>query len=238
MIKLGSNSIGKIYLGSNSIGKAYLGSNLVFQKGGSGPTPPTPTPILPAGYTELQYVATDSRAFIDTGIAGATDLDIVVKFSMNNWVEYAYIYGNHNDADHRCNRAMLNNSNHKDELIVAGGLNRTQRVAGMSYNNVQHTLSVNSTRAILDGVTTSVASDSYTNNTDNIVLGNSNATAPNERDAGLRIYSFEIKKSGTSILNYIPAQRDSDDAVGFYDISNEVFVKSLTGTEFSAGPVA
>lgn len=35
MIKLGNNSIGKIYLGSNPIGKAYLGSNLVFNKGES-----------------------------------------------------------------------------------------------------------------------------------------------------------------------------------------------------------
>ena len=61
MIKLGSNSIGKIYLGSNSIGKAYLGSNLVFQKG-SGP--------YPSGLTFVDYIETDGVAYINTGIKG------------------------------------------------------------------------------------------------------------------------------------------------------------------------
>ena len=65
MIKLGSNSIGKIYLGSNSIGKAYFGSNLVFQKGVS-PTPPGPTP----SYTLVDYIQGDGTAYIDTGIKG------------------------------------------------------------------------------------------------------------------------------------------------------------------------
>lgn len=61
MIKLGTNTIGKVYLGSNSIGKAYLGSNLVFQKGSS----PTPTP-----YTLVDYIETDGTAYINTGIKG------------------------------------------------------------------------------------------------------------------------------------------------------------------------
>ena len=61
MIKLGNNSIGKIYLGSNSIGKAYLGSNLVFQKGGS-PTPPIPTLVF---YDRLVF---DGVAKIQTDI--------------------------------------------------------------------------------------------------------------------------------------------------------------------------
>ena len=38
MIKLGTNSIGKVYLGSTEIAKAYLGSTLVYQKAGE-PTP-------------------------------------------------------------------------------------------------------------------------------------------------------------------------------------------------------
>jgi len=42
MIKLGTNSIGKIYLGTNSIGKAYLGSDLVFQRG----VTPGPSPVF------------------------------------------------------------------------------------------------------------------------------------------------------------------------------------------------
>lgn len=70
MIKLGSNSIGKIYLGSNSIGKAYLGSNLVFQKG-SGPSP--------SGPTLVDYIETDGTAYIDTGIKGNAPMSAKVS---------------------------------------------------------------------------------------------------------------------------------------------------------------
>lgn len=64
MIKLGSNSIGKIYLGSNSIGKAYLGSNLVFQRGG-----PSPSGDL-VFYDRLVF---DGTAYIDTDIVPDSD---------------------------------------------------------------------------------------------------------------------------------------------------------------------
>lgn len=68
MIKLGTNSIGKIYLGSNPIGKAYLGSNLVFQNG-SSPTPPTPV-VEPVFYDRLVF---DGTAYIDTDIIPPTN---------------------------------------------------------------------------------------------------------------------------------------------------------------------
>lgn len=68
MIKLGSNSIGKIYFGSNSIGKAYYGSDLVFQKGGS-----------PLPYTSVSYIQTDGTAYIDTGINGNYPKSVEMK---------------------------------------------------------------------------------------------------------------------------------------------------------------
>lgn len=58
MIKLGTNSIGKIYLGNNQIGKAYLGNNLVYQS--------NPQPVIPDG--PVEWIETDGVAYINTGI--------------------------------------------------------------------------------------------------------------------------------------------------------------------------
>ena len=158
MIKLGNNSIGKIYLGSNSIGKAYLGSNLVFQKGGgTTPTPPQPQPVLPTGFTELAYVATNGAAFIDTGVAGASDLEITTKFYVSSYVQYGAIYGDYIDETYNYNRAILGTSN--TALIVGGGLNRGQTVSGFSLYSV-HTLIVNSATANLDGNSTALSQTS------------------------------------------------------------------------------
>ena len=200
--------------------------------GGGSPTPPQPQPILPTGFTELAYVATNSNAYIDTGVAGATDLEITTKFFVGTYIMYGFVYGNHIDDSYHANRALLTA---QTQLTVGGGLNTSQAVNGFSLSAV-HTLVVNSTTAILDGVSTSMASASGSSNSNNICLGNRSLDNPVDRNIGLRIYSFEIKKNGTTVLSLVPAMRDSDDAVGFYDLVSESFVKSLTGTEFVAGP--
>lgn len=71
MIKLGTNSIGKIYLGSNSIGKAYLGSNLVFQRGSQ------PVQLIP-------YIRGGADgSYIDTGITPDETTKVIVW--ARNW---------------------------------------------------------------------------------------------------------------------------------------------------------
>lgn len=211
----------------------FLRRRAMIAAGGGEPhTPPQPQPILPAGYTELAYVATNSNAYIDTGIAGAADLEITTKFYVGSYVQYGSLYGNYIDDTYNYNRAILGS---ETSLYVGGGLNKSQSVSAFSLSAV-HTLVVNSTTAILDGVSTSVTAATGNANTKNICLGNRAADNPIERNIGLRIYAFEIKKGGTTVLNLVPAMRDSDDAVGFYDLVSDTFVKSLTGTEFTAGP--
>lgn len=226
MSYLGTTKIGKMFLGAVEIAKAYLGDDLVFQKGGS------PSPRLPAGYTELSYVATNSQAWIDTGIYGGTSLVILVKFYVGNYTQYGAIYGNYVDENHKANRTILNSST---ELLVAGGNNLSKSITGFTIN-AEHTLEVASSTAKYDGTSYSIPSQSKTANSTNICLGNRGVSTAITRDLALRIYSFEVKQSGTTIMNLVPAKRDLDDAVGFYDLIAEDFVKSLTGTEFTAGP--
>lgn len=235
MIKLGTNSIGKIYLGTNSIGRAYLGSNLVFQRGAS-PTPPTPSEDrLPDGYTERAYVLTHSTAWIDTGVAGATDLEIAVRFEVGTYVQYAPIYANYVDESHKNCRAILSSST---ALLVGGGNNKNTTVSNFSLNRV-HTLIVNSSTAYLESVSTAISASSDTENTTNICLGSTSVTNPNtSRDISLRLYAFSIKKAGVLILNYVPCTRDSDSKPGFYDLVANSFVPSSSSVDFTAGPVA
>ena len=222
MSYIGTNKLGKIFLGTTAIGKAYLGTDLVFQTG----------PSLPAGYTRLQYVGTDSRAYVDTGVAGAKDLEVSVKWYAGTYVQYGAVYGNYMDESHKVNRAILNGTT---TLFVAGGDNLAMSVGGSSIGAV-HTLTVTKTVATLDGRDTNIAASSQQDNTTNICLGSRMANPPTFRDIGLRIYSFSIKKAGELVINYIPCKRDSDSVAGFYDMVSESFVPSSTSTPFTAGP--
>lgn len=235
MSYLGSTKIGKMYLGSTEIVKAYLGTNLVFQKGGS-PTPPTPSgQRLPDGYTELAYVLTHSTAWIDTGVAGAADLEIAVRFSVGTYVQYGSIYGNYTDESHKVNRAIIGTTS---SLLVGGGNSRNTKVNAFYFNRV-HTLVVTSTNAYLESVQTAITASSDTASTTNICLGSNRVDTPNtSRDINLCLYAFSIKKAGVLILNYVPCTRDSDSKPGFYDLVADSFVPSSSSVDFTAGPVA
>ena len=226
MSYIGNTKIGKMYLGNTEIAKAYLGTALVFKKGG------TPGGRLPAGFTERAYVQTDSDAWIDTGVAGATDLEVASRFCCTKYVQYGAVFGNYVDESHKANRAILKSN---AELVVANGTNLSKSVDGYSTNRF-HFLKVTSTTAYLDGTATAITSDSNTANTGNICLGNRSVSNTASRDIGLRIAYFTIKKNGTTVLEYIPCTRDLDSIPGFYDTVNHTFVSSLTGTSFTAGP--
>lgn len=220
MSYIGTHKIGGVYLGAVGIGKAFLGNDLVFQGG------------LPAGFTQLQYVSTDSTAYVDTEVEGAVDLEVLIKFYCSSFIQYGAIYGNYLDENHNCCRTILANAN---ALYVGGGANLSQRVNGFSTLNI-HTLSVSKTSAYLNGTRTAISAASKTANTTKICLGNRSVTAPVTRDLGLRIYSFKIAKNGTPVLNYVPCVRDSDSIAGFYDLVAGAFVRSTSGTDFTAGP--
>lgn len=220
MSYIGSSKIGKMPIGSTGIQKTYLGSDLVYRE------------RLPSGYTELQYVTTDSNAYIDTGISGATDLEIYTEFYVNNYIQYAAIYGNWEDDNHVSNRAILLN---QTALYVAGGANGGTQVNNFTIG-AKHSLNVTSQRANLDGVNTALQTASLTANNNNICLGNRSLTNPTTRDIGLRLYSFSIRKNGVRVANYIPCKRDSDSAIGFYDFVSDSFKPSDTSTPFVAGP--
>lgn len=223
MSYIGTNKLGKVFLGTTAIGKAYLGTDLVFQTG----------PSLPAGYTRLQYVSTDSRANLDTGVAGTNDLEVSISFYVANYVQYGFLYGNYVDDVHRCCRAILNQ---QTSLFVAGGNNLAQAVSGFSLN-AWHKLVVTASEAYFDNVRTSVASASLTDNSNLICLGNRQNGSTTFRDIGLRIKAFSIKKEGVLVLNYVPAKRDSDEKAGFYDLITETFYPSSTAVDFTAGPI-
>ena len=187
---------------------------------------------LPAGYTELQYVTTDSTAYLDTGISGTNDLDIVCAFMVTKYVQYGAIYGNYVDDNSKACRLVLRNTT---QFYVGGGNNLSQAVNGYSLNT-DFLADVTSKDAYINGTRTAVsAASSLASNTNNICLGNRSLTNPTTRDIGLRVKSFSVRRAGTLLLDLV-ACKNANDVAGFYDLVAKAFVPSGTSTPFGAGP--
>ena len=193
---------------------------------------------LPSGYTSLEYVSTNGLAVVDTGVSGNNN-NLIMKFNgiMNTHVNYSAFLGNYIDGNTNCWRlckstsvgTILCNVNSKQSLTLTSDNNTTlnNQMIKAEFKRIE-------IKAYYKTVTGSVVSG--TANNSNIILG-SDRLAGNNDGVTKQIFYFKIDDGATPLLEYIPAKRNSDDAIGFYDKVTNTFIKSTTSTEFEPGPV-
>lgn len=206
MSYIGTNKVGKMYLGSTAISKAYLGEDLVFDAS-DGATPVTP--VLPVGYTQLDYVQGVTRV-ISTNIS-----------PVNSQWEFDVV----------CDSSTTSN-----EVIICTGVGYGGQFAAACGNGkwglgtgAGYYTSVNvTTRSTIfitytsNGITMTIGNETVSRtgthgHTDNPFLF---ATKDNGYFGG-KIYSVKCTSGGS--FNGVPAQRISDNKNGIYDLANDVF---------------
>ena len=196
---------------------------------------------LPDGYTELEYVNTNGRAYVDTGIPG-NDSGLVFKIiaRVNAFTQYGGLFGNYVGQSDNCwriiqqqdNSGLFLNTNSiasragaaLDRTLIPGTLLEIM----LSYNE----LVVNGQK---QDVNFNYIHSAGVENASNIVAGQSSAQSTDQND--IDIAGFSIGKDGAALINLIPVTRDSDDAVGFLDVVSGTFMPSDSATPFLAGPV-
>ena len=194
---------------------------------------------VPGGYTELEYVTNAANTYLNTGIIPNVDdieMEIKVKATVGSW----YIFQNRNTA----NRLFGISGSYENNTINVTAFNRSltstiSRTSGhlyivkgtMKYGN--RTLYVKDlTENIEDTKTTTY--DAYEQQTLPLWLfGNQQG---NRVSAGNSVYYAKMKIGGVDVMNYIPARRNSDNAVGFYDTISGTF-KTVSEGSLIAGPV-
>ena len=196
--------------------------------------------VLPKGYTKLEYLQSDSKAYIDTGIAGGVDtLEVGCKFSWSNFVNYGAVYGNYISDYHNGIRLILHNV---DNFIVTSSNTICTTTGNTEFNcarNAIHTV-VNKYDTInVDGtVITRTNKVKGTANSGNISLFNRSMTNPNTaRDIGLKVYSFYIKNNDELVCDLVPCRRNSDNVLGMYDMVRNIFLTNVGTGEFIAGGI-
>lgn len=173
---------------------------------------------------EVEYLQSDSTAYIDTGISGGNNyLSVYVKFSISSHINYAPIYGNYIDDSHNYTRLITSTSSGTGITSV----NRKGNTSiNISLNNI-HEVVTSQSVVVVDAVSKSTTTGSGTANSNNIVLFN-RSTSPVTRDVGLKVYAFKVWDSGTLVLDFIPVRVGS---VGYmYDkVSGELFGSTGSG---------
>ena len=196
------------------------------------------TPKLPTGYTELEWLQSDGACCIDLGVISYGNDEVEHKFQRPSTLESSvdsWFGSIQNSA--AVPRFSIGASSSSG---IFAGFNFTKPLA--EYDNNIHIISlkkVSSTYyASIDGVTVSyVPSSASTNPSINSYLFARNSSTITYDGTGTRIfYHKQNRYDGTPLLDLVPAKRDSDNALGMYDLVSNAFLgNSGTGT-FTGGP--
>lgn len=211
-----------------------------YTGGIASPNPSYPQPIYSAGdeYTELEYIESTGTQYINTGVTTGNNIKVQAKaistFGFTG--EYSKKYSG-------CllgGRKTSDNSN----FSYTSGINNDFVGSGSSFL----TITRNANTDILDVEYSNTKIDikcgdySYINNlsiniTDafNIYIFALNQNNSATSFGTYKLYNFKIYNGTTLVRNFIPCKRNSDNAIGLYDVINGVFYTNAGTGTFTAG---
>ena len=198
---------------------------------------------IPYGYTPLEYVYNSSSTYQNTGIRPTVD-DVELEFE----------YRDSSSSVYQCllgNMPTSNNPSHyglgyfgsSDIWLSTKGTNISSGVNRVSGHRFY-------IKGVLRNGNGSIYAKDLTNGTEGQGSGTYTFSETSYNieifrrrhnstymPSGARVYKAAIKIKGATVLNYIPAKRNSDDVCGFWDTVSKTFVTATAG-QWNAGPVS
>lgn len=200
--------------------------------------------ILPDGYVQLEYIASDGTQIIDTGFQPTAKTEFEITFSTQNELVYSGDFGSIFGARYTYNAggyqlatfAPSDGGSHNigafmfGDVFHSGHLKNDGSVQTVTFKNGLYTGG--------NGGTKDLSSITSVNTLGNLYLFACYETAANITvDPGkMTLYSCRFEENGEVIRNFIPVRRTSDLALGLYDFVTERFFMSDRGNNFTAGP--
>lgn len=193
-------------------------------------------PLLPDGYTQLEYIQSNGTQYINTGFKPTGNTRVVVDFSAyNQTTAQQGIFGSRPGATgrftlftgHSTTSLQVDYNTEKslaDQDVEISGLDLTKRV-NISMNN----------KLVIDGTTvSSTAVKSFISTYDMYLFANNNIGVV-QLPSSLNLYSCAIYDDNTLVRNFVPC-KNPDGVVGLYDSVNSQFYQNAGTGSFTAGP--
>ena len=190
--------------------------------------------LLPVGYTKVEYVESNGKQYVDTGVDGKSGLECRTKMM---WV------GSNSD------KTYLGARNSTDRIYLLhsyGGwcygygayVNKGTIVNNRAYD-VHSKLFPSEQFVEVDGakvVTGTSASSIDVSRT--LYLFAMNSSGSQGASSSARCYSLQIWEQGVLTRDYVPCYSDADKTYGLYDLANGAFSKSATTTALQGPAVS
>lgn len=189
-------------------------------------------PILPDGYTQLEYIESTGTQCIDAGLTESTVYGIRMEFYVRSInIDWQSLVSGTLDTGFTAGSAGTEATGLYIRLRGDEVYKSFTSLSSVSVNE----LVVKDGKINLNGAqVTTYTTGALSSASGKFYVFNNNAKS---RYSNMVLYKLELyNNNGDTVRQYVPAKRDYDDAIGLYDIAtNAFFSNSGTGT-FTAGP--
>ena len=191
---------------------------------------------LPSGYTAHLFIQSSGTQFIDTGVPARVQLKVEVDCCWLSSGDQTVIGGSSNI---NTNAIYLgyNNSNGRTYVGYAGSWHDFNSGAvDINRHKWEIDLQTGTQTMTVDGNVFATTSNTFTETTaaGNLFLFARSNGANKFIGQIFRVKIYDYLDNGNLIRDFVPAVRDSDGAVGMYDIVNDVFYTNAGTGEFTA----
>ena len=206
---------------------ATNGSKTLAGKWSQKPNPAYVT--LPDGYTQLEYIESTGTQYIDTGLGGSSDyITTVIALATGNGIA---VFGS-NGGNGFSLTLNLNGVCYWRSIGIRYDSQGIDITKPCKYVCANRSFYINDT-----AVTATLTDSGFITGSKTVLLFGTNREEGEPNLSASKIYKYEVKSasSGAVLINFVPAKRNSDGAIGMYDlVTNSFFENGGTGT-FIAG---
>ena len=197
---------------------------------------------LPSGYTELEYIQSSGAQLINTGLFARPNYKIAVSFRINDTVnplDGTIIGANGGSPTNTSVYYLGHNLNSPFYGFYIGYSSKWHDITNIAQAGDTYAIEVSlrsqSQTAIINGETKLSTADSIgaTSSVPLYLFGRGTS-----HFACIALYYldiYDLSSNGALVRSFVPA-RNANDAIGLYDLINNVFYSSTTSTPFIAGP--
>lgn len=191
-------------------------------------------PVLPDGYTQLEYIKSTGTQYIKTGVIPSNDL--VAHFSNfsapGNTVNYSVFLGSQSEDNANDSwQFRIHPTNNKYLLdIYAQTRVQTDIVENCDIVLDSAGITVNGTKTVFS-TTPSIISATYP-----LWIFASNTGGSAFRPSSASFSSLTLSDASGLLRKYLPAKRNSDSEIGLYDLVTNTFYGNDGTGSFVSGP--
>lgn len=189
---------------------------------------------LPDGYTELEYIESNGKQYIDTGFKPNQDTRVIMDFELlkmsNQYAEP--IFGVRTSASSNGYYLWASGTSTAEEQYQSGYGGGSTYVAVTRVG--RHTVDKNKNVTTIDGKTSETSYSAFTTSWNMLVLESYNNGSLRNESVFARIYSMKIYDDDTLVRSYVPCKNSSGKA-GLYDLVSDSFFASYGESDFIAG---